>query len=252
MASTNNSDEAVSGADTLDPNGLDPVPRSRFRAVGRAGLAGAVGAAAFGAAALGLSAGFAGATDTDPLPAGCAATGSTVTCSYAYTGEEQTFTVPQGVTGVEVAATGGRGGAGASGAAPGGVGAVIRGHLEVTPGQQLFLMVGGNGVTATGDIASAPGGFNGGGTGGGGFGGAGGGGGGASDVRTQPAAATGSLASRVLVAAGGGGAGAGNPTAGAGGAAGTAGMDSGERGSPDIFPAGGGGPGTTTLSLIHI
>ena len=111
---------------------------------------------------------------------------------FPYTGGEQTFTVPAGVTSVHVVAVGGRGG---TSGALGGAAARVFGNLAVTPGEILYLEVGGNGKS------SGAGGFNGGGDGAAG-------GGGASDVRTSPRAAAGSLAHRLLGAAGGGGGGA--------------------------------------------
>jgi hypothetical protein len=147
---------------------------------------------------------------------------------FASTGGEQTFTVPAGVTTVHVVAVGGRGG---SAAATGGAPAVVSANLAVTPGQTLFLEVGGNGN------AKGVGGFNGGGV----AGAEAGGGGGATDVRT--ATHTVSLASgdRLLVAGGGGGGGGpGEGSAGAGGAAGSNG------GSDESKAEEGGGAGTST------
>ncbi|MFH5232006.1 hypothetical protein [Antrihabitans spumae] len=43
------------------------------------------------------------------LPANCTAAGSTVTCTYEYTGGEQSFAVPADVTSVRVVATGQQG-----------------------------------------------------------------------------------------------------------------------------------------------
>jgi hypothetical protein len=114
------------------------------------------------------------------------------TVSFTAVGEHL-FVVPAGVTTVHVVAVAGNG-AGAS--ATQGLGAAVTADLAVTPGETLYLEVGGNGSFPVG-------GANGGGDGGHGstFTSLGGGGGGASDVRTTP-----SLASRVLVAGGGGGA----------------------------------------------
>jgi hypothetical protein len=157
------------------------------------------------------------------LPSECTQTGRTVTCSYASTGAEQTFTVPTGVSEVGVTAIGAPGN---DGAAPGGQGGSATGRLtELTGGTTLYLEVGGLGRNAAG-------GFNGGGGTGDGDGGAGGG---ASDVRTVSRTAADTLASRRVVAAGGGGGGGRDDGAGAGGAAGAPGA-AGE--------AGGGGAGT--------
>jgi hypothetical protein len=138
--------------------------------------------------------------------------------AFGYTGAEQCYVVPAGVTEVRVVAVGapgtdgytnGRGVVPAAGL--GGEGAQVSGVLAVTPAEVLYVEVGGTG----GYFAQA---FNGGGSGasegalGGGSGG--GAGGGASDVRTVscgtrcPGDAA-SLASRLLVAGGGGGGGGG-------------------------------------------
>jgi hypothetical protein len=126
---------------------------------------------------------------------------------FSYTGSEQTFTVPSGVSTIHVLAIGGQGGkAGASG----GSGAEVQGNLSVKPGQTLYVEVGGEG--GSGSIVS-PGGFNGGGDGAGG-------GGGASDVRTVPRSEGLFPDTRLIIAAGGGGGGStGSEGAGAGGAA---------------------------------
>ena len=135
------------------------------------------------------------------LPAGCTQSGATVTCSYGYTGAEQTFTVPAGITAVQVDAIGAAGGAYSQ---PGGEGAKVTGTLGgLSGGQVLYVEVGQQPDTAStpeGVEATA---FNGGGAPG--FGSGSGGGGGASDVRDISRAAAGSLASRLIVAGGGGG-----------------------------------------------
>lgn len=60
------------------------------------------------------------------LPANCAQTGQAVTCTFGYTGAEQTFTVPAGVTSVQVTAIGAGGSANFNGE-PGGEGARVTG-----------------------------------------------------------------------------------------------------------------------------
>ena len=163
------------------------------------------------------------------------AVAANATATFTYTGGEQTFTVPGGVHSVSVLAIGGAGGAAA---AQGGVGAEVIGELSVTPGEVLFVEVGGSGEFGLG-------GFNGGGR-------AGelmsGGGGGASDVRTNPLSEGLSPDPRLLVAGGGGGGGdqLSPGIAGAGGAAGEAGEDGhdGELGTIDEGAAG--QPGTQT------
>lgn len=116
---------------------------------------------------------------------------------------QHTYTVPAGVTRVDVVAAGGAGAA--NGGAParrGGLAAKIIATLDVAPGDTLYAVVG---TSASGTTPGANGGGEAGGT-------AAqcptapGAGGGASDVRTVPLGQPGSAASRVLVAGGGGGA----------------------------------------------
>jgi hypothetical protein len=158
-----------------------------------------------------------------------AATPPTMTESFPSTGAQQTFEVPVGVSSIHVEAIGATGEAGFAGAL-GGAGAVVAGNLPVTAGETIYVEVGGAGFNGGG----APGFI------GGGYGGA------ASDVRTVPLGSTGSLESRLLVAAGGGGGGAGEfgPYGGAGGAAGNPGTNS----SSETSGAGGAGGGAGTLT----
>jgi Glycine rich protein len=152
------------------------------------------------------------------------------TQTFNYTGGEQTFTVPAGVTSLEVLAVGAHGG---SAADAGGSAAQVTGTLSVTPGETLYVEVGGNGQNGNpnGNSGASSGGFNGGAAGGGG-------GGGASDVRTSPAADGLSPDDRLIVAGGGGGSGqSGECTGGTGGDA----EEPGENGS---CGNGGGGAGT--------
>lgn len=173
-------------------------------------------------------------------PSGCTEPGGTVTCTYAYTGSEQTLSVPAGVTSVHVEAAGGAGGAGNTlgtwhnGA--GGLGGSVSGDVPVTPGSTLYVEVGGAGAGGTPSGPGA-GGWNGGAGGGDGTSsGGGGGGGGATDLRTVSCGSgscpgnSASLGSRLLVAAGGGGGGAAGCRSGAGGAAGSPGVDGTEFG----------------------
>ena len=165
------------------------------------------------------------------------------TAVFSYTGGEQFYTVPAGVTVVRIAAIGGTGATGSSssaGAAPGGAADQVQGDLPVTPGEQLFVEVGGS------PGQPGAGGFNGGGDSRNG----GGGGGGASDVRTCSRgasicpAANDTLTTRLLVAAGGGGGGSeglgGTAPGGSGGAARQSGTWAGEP----PFGANQGGPGS--------
>ena len=196
--------------------------------------------------------------------------------AFGYTGSEQCYLVPAGVTRVGVVAVGAPGGnagtwRGNPGLDPaagvGGDGAQASGDFAVTPGEVLYVEVGGTGAQGFGPAsnygASA---FNGGGPGGAqtalGGGDSGAGGGGASDVRTVSCAAgcpgpPASLASRLLVAGGGGGGGGGGSSSSEGGfgsdggfggvanATGAAGASGGlvSGGSPGGGGAGGGSTG---------
>lgn len=172
---------------------------------------------------------------------------STGPAKFALTSTEQCYTVPAGVLEVEVIAIGGQGAAG-QGAASGGMGAQASAVVPVSPGESLYVEVGGSAVSRGGA-------YNGGGEGGDDFEGEGGGGGGASDLRTCSATASScpggisSLGSRLLVAGGGGGGGAGTECfgpVGAGGAGGAA--DS--PGEASAGGGGGGGAGTETAGGI--
>jgi len=110
--------------------------------------------------------------------------------TFNYTGAQQTFTVPAGVTTISVDARGGQG----YGCSTCGYGGRVQCNYSVTPGQTLYVYVGGMGTETTG-------GFNGGGTGGSNDNYAGGGG--ASDIRSGGTA----LGNRIIVAGGGGGSG---------------------------------------------
>jgi hypothetical protein len=141
------------------------------------------------------------------LLAGCSAAQSTVSPmvaaqrseqqskrTFQYTGGEQTFKVPTGITDITITASGASGGGGygyfGSHSAPGGLAGQVKATISVTPGERLAIFVGGSGTV---------GGFNGGGTSGPSYGV----GGGASDVRQGGD----ELGHRVVVAAGGGGGG---------------------------------------------
>ena len=148
--------------------------------------------------------------------------------TFSYTGSSQTYTVPAGMNALQVSATGAAGGAGYY---AGGVGSSVASTIPVTPGQTLFVYVGGNGAGG----ASAAGGFNGGGSASGYGGGASGGG--ASDIRTSQN----DLTTRIIVAGGAGGGGSGYNTSAVGGNAGypTAAAGSGNN----SYGTGGGGGG---------
>jgi Glycine rich protein len=145
---------------------------------------------------------------------------------FTSTGEHE-FTVPAGVHKIGGRAIGGTGGAAST--VSGGEAAQVTSYLNVTPGETLYVEVGGNGQSQE---EGGEGGFNGGGDGGGG-------GGGASDIRLEPRSTPLSTEdTRLIVAAGGGGAGSFGETAG------TAGGNAGEPGEDGEYP--GGEPGTET------
>ncbi|MBK8952681.1 MAG: T9SS type A sorting domain-containing protein [Chitinophagaceae bacterium] len=120
--------------------------------------------------------------------------------TFVYTGAMQTWTVPAGVTQINIAAKGAQGGSNAGGV-PGGLGGEATGILNITPGQVLTLYVGGSDGFNGGGLASNTGCAS----------SLAGHGGGASDIRVGGS----TLTDRVIVAAGGGGAG-GNRVAGCG------------------------------------
>ena len=186
----------------------------------------AVGVLAATAGLLGLCAvALAGSAAAAPT-VGCTPTAGATTCEFAYTGAEQSFTVPAGISSVHVLAQGGIGDG-----PVGGGGALVEADLTVTPGDTLYVEVGGSGQD---------GGFN-----GGGAGTVSNGGGGASDIRTKPASDADTLDSRLLVAAGGGGTGRFDAVAGCFGfgSGGSAGVDGGDGTACNFTPATGGGAG---------
>jgi len=154
---------------------------------------------------------------------------------FAFTGGEQTFLVPSGVNSLQVRLVGGEGG---EGGAVGGVAAEVIGGFAVTPGQVLYVEVGGNGQDGG---EGGAGGFNGGAAGAAGAGG----GGGASDIRLLPrSAGLGSDTRLAIAAGGGGGAGVGENPGGIGGNAGAPGETSeggNEGGGSGTESTGGGG-----------
>lgn len=110
--------------------------------------------------------------------------------TFNYTGAQQTFVVPPGITSVNIKTWGAQGGA--NWVSNVNFGGYVEGDVAVTPGSTLYIYVGGQATTTTG-------GFNGGGNGEG----AGKGGGGGTDVRIGGT----TYNDRVVVAGGGGGAG---------------------------------------------
>jgi len=154
---------------------------------------------------------------------------TTETVTFTSTGETAVV-VPPNVTSLDVVAVGGSGGSGGiGGVIAGGQGAQVTGTIAVTPGQTVYLEVGGDGTTGEG------------------YGGDGGGGG-ESDVRTAPESAGLSPDPRLIVAGGGGGSGDG----GVGGYDNTYPGVGGNGGRPGIDPVGActtglsGGAGTQT------
>ncbi len=188
-----------------------------------------------------------GALFAQPAPA--------ATQSFFFTGGEQTYTVPVGVNAIHVTAIGARGGTGSHGSfvgGPPGFGARVEADLAVTPGQVLFVEVGGTGADGADVASGGGGGFNGGGSSNPGsiLDTPGGGGGGATDIRIcsilapSCANAANTLGSRLLVAGGGGGGGSvgqesGDPIGGEGGNGG----QNGQVGQDTVGAGGGGGGG---------
>ncbi len=171
--------------------------------------------------------------------------------TFDYTGSEQTWVVPEGVTSVIIDAKGASGGEGAIGSNVGGdgsgslgKGARVQSTISVTPGETLHLYVGGvGGDYAAIDCNNTYGGYNGGGASSGwGCAETAGGGGGASDVRQDGT----SLSDRVIVAGGGGGAG-GSSTGYCGSGVGGNGGDAAQNGADGTASGGGaaGGVGGT-------
>ena len=118
--------------------------------------------------------------------------GTGISKDFTYTGGQQSWVVPGGTKFIDVDAFGGEGGSG-------GKGGQIKARLTVTPGETLYIYVGGKGANQHGNRS---GGWNGGGQGGSSNGGRyGAGGGGGTDIRRG---GTG-WANRILVAGGGGG-----------------------------------------------
>lgn len=156
---------------------------------------------------------------------------------FLYTGAEQTWLVPDGVNTIHVALVGGMGGGNATGSGVGGHGATVTGDLSVTPGDTIYVEVGGNGVSGSAnDLCQTPT-FNGGANCGSRSAGHGGGG---TDVRSVAAGQAGSLASRLMVAGGGGGAGGGASSPPAdGGDAGQPGTNAPSPGDPSLSAQGG-------------
>ena len=67
--------------------------------------------------------------------------------TFNFTGTLQNFTVPAGVTELSIEAYGAQGGDAQGGVYPGGRGAYMSGDFSVVPGEQLIILVGGQGVS---------------------------------------------------------------------------------------------------------
>ena len=167
--------------------------------------------------------------------------GAMTPATFSYTGSQQMWTVPSGITSVQVTALGAVGGTGSAQA--GGFGGEEVAVVPVTSGETLYVYVGGTG-------GQPAGGFNGGGMGAYTASGTVGswGGGGASDVREGGSA----LSNRIVVAGGGGGAGStGSTTEDQGGSGGgstgqTGGSPSDDPGVGGSQTGGGAGGGSGT------
>jgi hypothetical protein len=132
-----------------------------------------------------------GAVVTYPVPTIAAYTCPSMDYdTFYYTGAQQTYVVPPGVTSVNIQTWGAQGGS--NWTSNTNFGGYVSADIPVTPGSTLYVYVGGQATTTTG-------GFNGGGSGEG----AGKGGGGGTDVRIGGT----TYNDRVVVAGGGGGAG---------------------------------------------
>jgi hypothetical protein len=180
------------------------------------------------------------------LPSASASTGTRDSLPsatpYAFTGAPQGYTVPTDVCSVTLDVVGGVGGVDFD-ETVGGPGGSGQATVTVTPGEQLTILVGGEGAEAGPD--GSPGGYNGGGATGTGGGAQSGSGGGATDILATST-------NTVLLEAGGGG-GQGFDTTGTGGAGG-AGGDANEPGAagaaaPVLEGSAGGGGGATTSSV---
>ncbi|MCC2547141.1 IPT/TIG domain-containing protein [Hymenobacter sp. BT175] len=166
------------------------------------------------------------------------------TSTYSFTASPQTYTVPAGVTRLQVQANG-AGIPGGTAVMNGGQGALVTASITVVPGEVLTIVAGGSAQMGN-QFSPGTGGYNGGGDGGARSPGSGsnhgGAGAGATDIRRIPGATTASplaggtlpsTLSRRLVTAGGAGGGGAN--------AGTAGFTGTEWGQPGTTSAGGNG-----------
>ncbi len=160
------------------------------------------------------------------------------TATFSYTGANQTWVVPSGVTSITVDVQGAEGSKDAVQLGTPGKGGRVEGALAVTPGETLTIIVGQKEAAGGGGaVAYGGGGFN-----WSYYSHSGGHGGGGSDIRQGGSA----LANRVAVGGGGGGNG-GNYASGtgAGAAGGNGGTTTGVSGTQGGATGGGGGSGGT-------
>ncbi|MFH1228117.1 MAG: PEGA domain-containing protein [Planctomycetota bacterium] len=164
------------------------------------------------------------------------------TATFNYTGSPETWTVPDGVYEINVDVRGAQGGAGYYGTA-GGKGARVQTMCSVTPGETLYIYVGGQGIAGTVAGGGTGGtGWPGGGNGGNDLGGGGGGGASAIGLSAPPSS------SRFVIAGGGGGGGGtySGFSAGKGGTGGEYGSKGGDGALYSGLAAGGGWAGTSS------
>lgn len=170
--------------------------------------------------------------------------------AFSFTGNYQTFVVPDNITEITVDACGASGGPNGGAILGGARGGRVRCKVTVVPGETLRVYVGGAGQAGTA-------GYNGGGAGGGTATTIGGGGGGASDIRRAPYA----LADRLVVAPGGGGTGGnggvhnvghGATPVGVAGVNGTPGTGGGGASASAGGSAGTSGDGTATAGTLGV
>jgi uncharacterized repeat protein (TIGR01451 family) len=214
----------------------------------------AVASAAVGAVlGTGGLVGLAGPAQAASLPDNCTLSGVTATCSFAYSGASQDFTVPLDVESIQVEAWGGHGAMQSGQRTTAGRGAQVSATFAVQPGDALAVTVGGDANGPTGGFGYGHGGSSDN-VGGGGGGGtavvegatvllvAGAGGGVGSTARQCQGGGFGGDAGHD----GGGGNQCGNTGWGAGGPAGGAPSNDGGDRRPGVVPlagAGGGGGG---------
>ncbi|MET0526023.1 MAG: glycine-rich protein [Nocardioides sp.] len=230
---------------------LDPLP-TQERPRGRRSAIALVLATLAPALAAGATLGVEVATAPPAHAAGpgCSVQGVLTTCTYTFFGGGvDSWTVPAEVEKATFTVLGAAGGSAAG--RPGGRGGGVIATLDVTPGHQYGVVVGGRGGSDTDDPGiQGRGGWNGGGNGAGPLNPGGGGGGGASEIQLDY-----SSGPRILVGGGGGGAGSnvfgdyprGVPGAGGDGG-GTGNGHQGGNVSGAWVGAGGGGGGTATAA----